>query len=83
MRFAVRFQTDGGIVRRDRMGDERFDFQIATFLLGPQLWLRLSPTTFLTVRTAAGGTAFMYDLPGAKLDLTPTVDATLGFAFDL
>jgi hypothetical protein len=83
VRFAVRFQLDGGLVYHEVTRSKHYDFQAATYLVGPQLWLRLSPRAFFTARTAVGGTTFLFDSSGYSVGTSLTVDATLGFAFDL
>jgi hypothetical protein len=88
VRLAVRLTLDMGVIRReDNTNGERFDMQWATFALGPQLWLRMSPHAFFLVRAAAGGSMFVFDIEpplfNNGIGVTPTVDAALGFAFDL
>jgi hypothetical protein len=88
VRFAVRLTLDMGVVVHDTTNGTRFDLDWATFALGPQLWVRLSPAAFFLVRSAVGGSFFIFNIDppfGSRFSLgvSPTVDAALGFAFDL
>ncbi|HEX8953711.1 MAG TPA: hypothetical protein VF945_17760 [Polyangia bacterium] len=85
LRLAVRLNLDSGVAIHDQLRGVThttiYDVDLATFTLGPQLWVRLTPAAFFVARAAAGGSVFFHDLshPG----ISPTVDAALGFAFDL
>jgi hypothetical protein len=90
VRFAARLTLDMGVIRRaesSSRSESGYDLQWATFVAGPQLWLRVSQHAFFLVRIAAGGTLFLFEvvppLASGPLGVTPTVDAALGFAFDL
>lgn len=83
LRLAARLTVDGGV---DTHADTRrhYDFDAITFVAGPQLWVRISPAAFFVARAAAGGSVFLFDVFNRpSLVVSPTVDATLGFAFDL
>ena len=88
VRFAVRLTLDMGVIRHEFRSSDAFDLDWATFALGPQLWLRVSPHAFFLVRAAAGGSFFILDTRppfggyGAQI-VTPTVDGAIGLAFDL
>jgi hypothetical protein len=83
LRLAGRLTVDGGM---DLHNDTRlhFDFDAITFTAGPQLWVRISPAAFFVARAAAGGSVFLFDFFNrGRLVVSPTVDASVGFAFDL
>jgi len=83
VRLAGRLTLDGGVVMHD---DTRLhsDFDALTFAAGPQLWLRISPAAFFVARAAVGGSVFLFDITGrGSVVVSPTVDAAVGFAFDL
>jgi hypothetical protein len=83
LRLAGRLTLDGGM---DIHHDTRthFDFDALTFAAGPQLWVRISPAAFFVARAAAGGSVFLLDFFNrGTVVVSPTVDATVGFAFDL
>jgi hypothetical protein len=83
IRLAGRVTIDGGLLLHD---DTRahFDLDAITFAAGPQLWLRISPAAFFVARAAVGGSVFFFDITGrSSLVVSPTVDAAVGFAFDL
>jgi hypothetical protein len=87
VRLAVRLTLDLAVFR---YGDtrERFDLDWASFVLGPQLWLRMNAHTFFLLRAAAGGSFLLRDVRppfggiGPQV-VSPSVDAALGLAFDL
>jgi hypothetical protein len=88
VRLAVRLTLDLGVIRHEARNSEVFDLDWATFAVGPQLWLRLSPHTFFLVRGAVGGSFFILDTRppfggNGGLVVTPTVDGAIGLAFDL
>ncbi len=88
VRFAVRLTLDMAVIRHEVRSSETFDLDWATFVLGPQLWLRLSRHAFFLVRAAGGGSFFILDgqpLSGryGALTVTPTVEGAIGLAFDL
>jgi hypothetical protein len=83
IRLAGRVTIDGGLLLHD---DPRlmFDLDAITFAAGPQLWVRISPAAFFVARAAVGGSVFFFDVIGrGTLVVSPTVDAAVGFAFDL
>lgn len=88
LRLAVRLTLDMGVIRHVVRSVESFDLDWATFVVGPQLWVRLSPHVFFVARVAAGGSYFILDTRpplggyGAQI-VSPTVDAALGLAFPL
>jgi hypothetical protein len=87
VRLAVRLTLDMGLIRHYDTR-EKYDLDWATFVLGPQLWVRLSPHVFFLARVAAGGSFFILDTEpatgryGAQI-VTPTVDSALGLAFPI
>ncbi len=84
IRLAARLTIDGGLVLHDTAGREHVDADAVTFAAGPQLWLRISPAAFFVARAAVGGSVFLFDVFGrGSLVVSPTVDAAVGFAFDL
>lgn len=83
IRLAARLTVDGAILWHDDTR-QHFDFDPLTFAAGPQLWVRISPAAFFVARTAAGGSVFLFDVTGrGRVGVSPTVDASVGFAFDL
>jgi hypothetical protein len=88
LRLAARLTVDGALDVHggsiNSVGGTHIDFDAITFVAGPQLWVRISPAAFFVVRAAAGGSVFLFDLfDRSSLVVSPTVDAALGFAFDL
>ena len=84
IRLAGRVTVDGGMLMHNDARGDHFDFDAITFAAGPQLWLRISPAAFFVVRAAAGGSVFFFDITGrGSRVVSPTVDAAVGFAFDL
>jgi hypothetical protein len=87
LRLAARLTVDGGVIERRDVGtrSSTFDFDALTFSAGPQLWVRISPGAFFVARAAAGASVFIFDVfpNGGTWQLTPTIDAAVGFAFDL
>jgi len=89
LRLAARLTVDGGMDLHggsvNSVGGTHFDFDAITFAAGPQLWVRISPAAFFVARTAAGGSVFLLDFFGRRgtVTVSPTVDASVGFAFDL
>ena len=82
LRLAARLTVDGGLVYH--ASTHAIDGDALTFGAGPQLWVRISPAAFFVARAAAGGSVFFFDVfRRGNLRVSPTVDATLGFAFDL
>ncbi len=85
LRLAARLALDSGLTIHDSSSGTThttvFDIDFATFTLGPQLWARISPAAFFVARVAAGGSLFFLDINHPSI--SPTVDAALGFAFDL
>jgi hypothetical protein len=79
LRLAGRLPLDSGVVL-----SRNVDFDALTFAAGPQLWIRISPAAFFVARGAFGGSVFLFDVTARRsLVVSPTVDATVGFAFDL
>ncbi|MGZ3441824.1 MAG: hypothetical protein ACXVDD_20025, partial [Polyangia bacterium] len=85
LRLAVRLNLDSGLLLHDQLRGTThttiYDVDLMTFTLGPQLWVRISPSAFFIARAAAGGSIFFLDLDHPNI--SPTVDAALGFGFDL
>ena len=48
VRFAVRLTLDMAVIRHELRSNTTFDLDWATFALGPQLWLRVSPHAYNT-----------------------------------
>ena len=83
LRLAGRLTVDSGLVMHF---DTRahYDVDALSFAAGPQLWVRISPAAFFVARAAVGGSVFLFDLTGrGSIVVSPTVDAAVGFAFDL
>lgn len=84
LRLAARLTVDGGLVVHSVSSREHVDVDAITFAAGPQLWVRISPAAFFVARAAAGGSVFLFDVfARGNLRVSPTVDAAVGFAFDL
>jgi len=88
LRLAGRLTVDGGIDLHggsvNSIGGTHVDFDAITFVAGPQLWIRISPAAFFVARAAAGGSVFLLDFfSRTSLSVSPTVDASIGFGFDL
>jgi hypothetical protein len=90
LRLAVRLTLDMGVIRHDNGGraGEVFDLDWASFVVGPQLWVRIASHAFFLVRGAVGGSFFILatqpPLGGhGALTVTPTADGAIGFAFEI
>ncbi len=84
LRVALRLTIDCGLTIHQTVPREQVDFDVITFAAGPQLWARISPSAFFVARAGAGGSFFVFDFFFRDtLRFSPTVDASLGFAFDL
>jgi hypothetical protein len=62
------------------------DFSTLTFAAGPQLWVRLTRSTFFLARVAAGGSVVLFNVVPVGFrgySFAPDVDAAIGLAFDL